>query len=298
MLFPYGRVMFSVITSTFLAGALALGQTNSVSIDKQQVENYLCYAEGFSSAVKFAIDDPKPASIPGYFSLNVHLTMGAAKQDKTYYLSGDGKQIFTGEIWSLNANPFREIASKIPTDGPSFGPADAKVTMVVFSDFQCPYCREFARTIRETLPQKYPKDVRVIFEDFPIESIHPWAEGAAEAARCVAEGKSELFWTFHDWVFDHQGEINRETLPAKVAAFAKEHSLDTNKVQACLDSHAMKSKVQESVARGRALGIEQTPTFYINGRSVPGALKWDALNTLIQMELNRPNNIPDLSAQK
>lgn len=270
----------------------------NITIDKTKIESYLRYAEGFSSAVKFTIGDPKPSPIAGYYRLTVHLTMGEAKQDKTYYLSADGKQLLTGDIWGLDENPFEETASRLPTSGPAFGPADARVTLIVFSDFECPYCREFARTLRDNLPQKYPKDVRVIFEDFPIKSIHPWAEEAAEAAHCIADGNTGLFWSFHDWIFEHQGEISTGNLKEKAFGFVKEHQGDTTKVGTCLDSHAMRAKVEESVARGRPLGIEQTPTFFLNGRTVPGALKWAALNTLIQMELNRPSYIPGLSAGK
>lgn len=276
------------------AGLVALALIGSASsapivpVDKQRVESYLRYAEGFNSSVKFAIDDPTSTPIPGYYRLVVHLSMGDSKQDKVYYLSSDGKLLLTGPIWDLNHDPFSETLQQLPTTGPSFGPENAKITLVVFSDFECPYCREFARTMRDNLPQKYPKDVRVVFEDFPIDSLHPWARAAAEAAHCLADGKPDLFWVYHDWIFQHQGEITQGNLREKVLGFAKEHSLDTTKLSTCIDTGATKSEVEDSIHKGRELGIEKTPTFYLNGREVPGALAWPALNTLIQMELNRP----------
>jgi len=267
-------------------------------VDKPKLESYLRYAEGFSSSVKFAIDDPVPAPMPGYFRLVVHLSMGEARQEKIYYLTGDGKRLLTGAIWDLNDNPFLESLEQLPVKGPSFGPADAKVSIVVFSDFQCPYCREFARNLRGPLTQKYPKDVRVTFEDFPIDSLHPWATAAAEAGHCIGDEKPDLFWAYHDWIFEHQGEITVANLREKVLGFAREHHLDEGGIASCLNTHAKKAEVEASLRKGRELGIQQTPTFYLNGRPVPGALPWDALNTLIQMELNRPGFIPEARTGK
>ncbi len=260
----------------------------AVPLDKQRLENYLRYAEGFAASVKFVIDDPTPTPIPGYYRLMIHLSMGESKQDKVYYLSSDGKLLVTGPVWDLNRNPFSETLQQLPSTGPSFGPQDARIRLVVFSDFECPYCREFARTIRDNLPQKYPKDVRVIFEDFPIDSLHPWARAAAEASHCLSDGNPELFWAYHDWIFQHQGEISVGNLRDKVLGFAKEHNVDIAKLTTCLDTRATRTEVEDSIRTGRELGIEKTPTFYLNGREVPGALAWPALNTLIQMELNRP----------
>jgi protein-disulfide isomerase len=271
-----------------LALIAAAPSAAAVPLDKQKLENYLRYAEGFSPSVKFVIEDPAPTPIPGYYRLVIHLSMGESKQDKVYYLSSDGKLLVTGPVWDLTRNPFTDTLQQLPSSGPSFGPENAKIKIVVFSDFQCPYCREFARTLRENIPQKFPRDVRVIFEDFPIDSLHPWARAAAEASHCLTDSKPDLFWVYHDWIFQHQGEINVGNLRDKVAGFAKEHNIDGSKFATCLDTHATKAEVEASVQKGRELGIEKTPTFYLNGREIPGALAWPALNTLIQMELNRP----------
>ncbi|MDQ2843159.1 MAG: DsbA family protein [Acidobacteriota bacterium] len=262
-------------------------------LDKSKLERYLRYAEGFSPTVKFVIDDPAPTPLTGYYRLLVHLSMGEAKQEKIYYLTADGKHVLGGPLWDLNDNPFLETLGKLPVGGPSFGPSDAKFTLIVFSDFQCPYCREFARTLRDNLPQKYPKEVRVVFKDFPIDSLHPWARAAAEAGHCVGDGNQAAFWAFHDWIFQHQGEISSNNLREKVLGFAKEQSLDPSKVASCMDSHATKGEVEQNVQEGRELGIQQTPTFYLDGRTVPGAVPWTALNSLIEMEVNRPTSIPD-----
>ena len=264
------------------------------AIDRQKLEKYLRFAEGFSPSVKFVIDDPAATPISGFYRLPVHLSMGETKQDKTYYLTADGQHIVGSPVWDLNKSPFVGVADKLTTDGPSFGTPGAKVTIVVFSDFQCPYCREFAHTVRDNIPQKYPKNVRVVFKDFPLAEIHPWARAAAEASHCVGDGRSDVFWAYHDWIFEHQGEITGGNLKEKVLGFAKEHSLDSAKVASCVDTHSTKEEVDSSVKKGRELQVEQTPTFFLNGRMVPGAVAWGPLNTLIQMEINRPSVVPEM----
>ena len=281
--------------STTIASAAMSGSVPA--IDKQKLESYLRYAEGFTDTVKFSIGDPEPLPFPGYFRLPVHLSMGEAKQDKTYYLTADGNHIMPGPVWDVQMNPFAEMLSRVPANGPSFGPADARITIVVFSDLQCPYCREFARTLRQNLPQKYPHDVRVVFKDFPIASLHPWAMAASEAAHCLGDGNSEAFWLFHDWIFEHQGEINGSNLREKTLTFAREHKLDEAKIAACIDTHATKAEIEKDLEQGRALDVQQTPTFFLNGRMVPGAVPWTSLNTLIQMELHRPSFIPGPAAK-
>src|SRR5581483_10760800 len=179
-------------------------------IDKQKLEAYLRYAEGVSANVKVDMDDPAPSPFPGFYSLNVRLVLGTQKEDKRYYISQDGQTVVNGTFWSLNESPFADTLSRLTTDGPSFGVPDAKVTIVVFSDFQCPYCRELAKNLRTNIPQKYPKDVRVVIKNFPIDAIHPWARAAAEAGACMANESTGAFWAYHDWMFEHQSAVNTE----------------------------------------------------------------------------------------
>jgi protein-disulfide isomerase len=299
----------SLLRNALLLSLLAVGVAVAVrpgraadaeapKLDKARLEAYLRYAEGFSPAVKFVIDDPTPSPFKGYYRVTVHLSTAQNKLDRVYYVTPDGRDLINGTIWNLNDNPFLDTFEHLPTTGPSFGPAAAKITLVIFSDFECPYCRAFARTVRDNVPQKYPNDVRVIFKDFPIQSIHPWAFAAAEAAHCLAVQKPDAFWAFHDWIFQHQEEINPGNLRDKVGAFAKEQNVDSDKVLSCLDTHAMGLEVNDSIQAGQALQIQQTPTTFANGRQLSGAIEWKTLDEVIQMELNRPSAVPPPPADK
>jgi protein-disulfide isomerase len=273
-------------------------EPNPPKIDKPKLETYVRYAEAYTPEVQIAIDDPSPSPYKGFFRVLVHLSRGASRLDRTYYVTADGQHFVNGALWDLNESPFLDTLQHLPTNGFSFGPANAKVTMVIFSDLECPYCREFAKVVRDNIPQHYPNDVRVIFKDFPIESIHKWARAAAEAGECLGRQKPEAFWAFHDWVFEHQQEVNETNVAEKALNIAKEQNLDISKASSCIATHATSEDVAQSVRQGRILGIQQTPTFFINGRMVGGAVSWENLNSLIQMELHRPQAIPGPNTDK
>ncbi len=289
--------------------AIFAAATAAPKLDKPRLATYMRYIEGYTAGVTLAIDDPTPSAYPGFSRVIVHLSMDTRKVgDRLYYVSSDGERFFSGLLWDLNQNPFLDNLQHLPAGGPSFGPANAKVTIVVFSDFQCPYCREFASTVRDNVPKKYPNDVRVVFEDFPIAVIHPWAQAAAEAGHCLSDRKAAAFWAFHDWIFQHQGDVNDvyqhqqatfgKYLRDKTLAIAKEQNVDAAAVGTCIDTHASAPAIEQSVSAGRELQIQQTPTSFINGRMVPGALPWTNLDAVIQLELNRPKEIPGPAAPK
>jgi protein-disulfide isomerase len=292
------RILGMVWALLCVPGMFCTPQTSAPNIDKQKVEAYVRYAEGFSPEVKIAIDDPAPSPFPGYYRVLVHLTAGTHKLDRLYYATEDGQQFINGSVWKLGESPFLDTLEHLPLDGPSFGPADAKVTVVVFSDFECPYCRPLGRTLRDNIPQKYPNDVRVVFKDFPIDSIHKWARAASEAAHCLANQNAGAFWAFHDWIFEHQQEVNETNLSERVVGFANQHNLDVPQVSSCMATHATAQEVSRNQQIGAALQISQTPTLFVNGRTVGGAVPWPTLDNVIKLELNRPKEIAAGSAGK
>ena len=261
-------------------------------IDKARLEGYIRYAEGFTDSVKITVDDPTPSPFPGLQRLRIHLSAGAQRLDRLYYIDSNGQQVISGNVWNLNSSPFLDTLEHLPMNGPAFGPADAKITVVVFSDFQCPYCRQFAQTIRDNAPKKYPNDVRVVFADFPLDAIHPWARAASEAAHCVGDDQPDKFWTYHDWVFQNQGDFHVGNIREKTVQFAKDKGWDSAKIDSCIANKATAAEVDRNLQAGLGLQVQQTPTVFLNGRMLGGAVSWATLDTLIKMELNRPKEIP------
>jgi protein-disulfide isomerase len=165
-------------------------------------------------------------------------------------------------------------------DDPSEGSATAPVTLVEYSDFQCPFCGRVMPTLKE-LRTKYGDKVRVVWKDFPLTQIHPQAFVAAQAGNCAREqGK---FWEYHDRLFANQQALQPEFLKK----YAAEVGLDAAKFDACLDSSKYEARVQESLGAGTRLGITSTPTVYVNGRMVNGAQPIEVFQAVIDDELAR-----------
>ncbi|HEX4808768.1 MAG TPA: thioredoxin domain-containing protein [Bryobacteraceae bacterium] len=285
------RTLAAALAVCFLPAAFPASSGSAPKIDKAKIEAYVRYAEGFTPEVKMTVDDPSPSPFEGLYRIAVHLSFGAQNMDRVYYITSNGQRMIKGDVWDLHEDPFRANLELLPKDGPAFGPKDAKVTIVVFSDFQCPYCRELAKTIRDNVPQKYPKDVRVIFKDFPISSMHPWARAAAEASHCIASQKPEAFWAYHDWIFENQQDVDPTTVKTKSLDFARQQGLDVLQLSSCMDTHATAAEVDQSRTVGQSLQVDRTPTMFINGRMIPTTLKWETLESVIKLELNRPKDL-------
>jgi len=162
------------------------------------------------------------------------------------------------------------------------GPKDAPVTLVEFTDFQCPFCGRALATVKEVIRQ-YPEKVRWVFRDFPIASLHSNAPKAAEAARCA--GDQGKFWEYHDLLFESQAQATI----ADFKRFAEQLKLDPKGFGQCMDSGKHQAAVEADVQEGTRLGITGTPTFFINGRIMVGAQPLDSFKKVIEAELRRPS---------
>jgi protein-disulfide isomerase len=266
--------------------SLAWGASGKGALDKATFEKYLRHLELFRGDVTFKIDDPQPSKyLPGFSEVLVHLIFNNVEKDELFYISSDGQTIIRGDVFSLGKSPFQSNLDKLTlTDQPSFGPANAPVTIVEFGDFQCPDCKAEAPVLRKELPEGFDGKVRVIFKNYPLESVHPWAHAAAVAGRCVYQQGDPAFWKFYDWIYQNQDDITGDNLNSKVLAWAGENSVDTVKLGQCLDTKATEPEVNRSIAEGRELGINGTPTLFINGRKI-GGLMWPDLQLVINKEL-------------
>ncbi len=203
-----------------------------------------------------------------------------------------GEQVLTPEEIKQKDPQFYAWYGQLPTvsaelvGGHSKGQADALVTVIEFSDFQCGHCATAYRSLKQVLP-RYQKDVQLRFRHFPLDpacnpavtqQMHQYACLAAMAAECA--GAQQRFWEYHDLLFEHQSNLDRDSLLDD----AQRVGLDRNAFLACLDSNAARQAIARDVADGMRLGIESTPTFFLNGRTITGAPRADALSYAIQLE--------------
>ena len=165
-------------------------------------------------------------------------------------------------------------------DDPAKGPANAPITIVEFSDFQCPFCSKVTGTLKQ-VEDKYGDKLRVVFRDFPLSSIHKDAAKAAEAAQCANEqGK---FWEMHDKMFANQSKLAVDSLKQN----ATELGLNADSFNQCLDSGKFAAAVQKDVDEGMSYGVNSTPAFFINGRMLTGAQPLESFTNVIDEELAR-----------
>jgi len=256
------------------------------AFNKPVFESYVRHLYVWPTAVQIEIGDPKPGPMAGFDEVRVRASQGKASQEEVFYVSKDGKKIVRGQVFDIAQNPFQSDLDKIKTElRPNIGTPGAPVVLVAFSDFQCHFCREEAKALRENLLKEYPKEVRLYFMDFPLESLHPWARAAANAGQCVFKMNPAAFWDYHDWIFERQEQITSENLESKILEFARTKELDGDKLKACMDSKTFDGTVEQSLAQGRAIGVQSTPTLFVNGRRLVGAVDWRELKRVIDYEI-------------
>lgn len=256
-------------------------------IDKARLEAYVRHLFVWSPPIKVDIADPKPGPIPGFYEVDVVGSQGEASQEVTFYVSKDGQKIIRGTVYDLAQNPFKSDLDRIKTDfQPAFGTPGAPVVIVEFSDFECPFCREEAKVLRENLLATYPKEVHFYYMNFPLESLHPWAKAAAIAGRCVFHQNAGAFWDFHDWIFGHQDEITPDNLKAKVLDAMNGKGVDIPQLSSCIDSKATEEEVEKTRDLGHSLDVNSTPTLFVNGRRITTTISWEDLKRIIDYEID------------
>lgn len=289
---PLRREFLKRFAALLLLFASACAQTKTKgAFDKATLEAYLRHVELFVGDVKIKIDDPVPSKyLTGYSEVMVHVTWDGGGRDELYYISADGQTLLDGDpstptAFNISKNPFQPALDRLHIENaPSFGPANAPVTIVEFGDLQCPSCKAEAPALRELLPMFYKDKVRVVFKDYPLESIHPWARDASGIGRCVFRQSNDAFWKYYDWMYDTQEQITQANLDAKVLEWAKRNGVDSGALGRCIETKAGDADVAKSIAEGKALGVRGTPSLYINGRKI-GGVDFMVLQQLVDEEL-------------
>lgn len=261
-------------------------ETPAESVIEKKVENYLrkLYAWGPSFRVK--IGPLRDAPVSGFYEVSVEVSMGAQSDSAVIYVSKDGHYLFRGDIQDMSTDPLAAVRAQIHlANSPARGPANTRVTVVEYSDFQCPSCRQLYQALRELVP-RYPQ-VRFIFKDFPLVQVHPWAMTAAIAGRCAYDQNPDAFWKLHDSIFDNQGLISPESAWQKMMDFAGQAGLDADAFRTCMASPEANQAVLANMKEGQALKVANTPTVFVNGRRIVGGDP-GLLDQYIQYEIATP----------
>lgn len=238
---------------------------------QKNIEAYLRNLYAFGPDVKLVVGPLKESRVEGILEADIDVTLGENKQNAKFYVSKDGRYLFRGDLSDMTKDPLAENLAQIRmSDAPALGDPKAPVTIVEYSDFECPVCRSLHDTLRGILPN-YPGKVRVIFKDFPLEQLHPWARTAAIAGRCAYQQKPEAFWKMYDLIYDNQEIISAENAWAKMTDYAAQVGLDAGSFKSCMAGPDAAAAVNASRANGQRLEVNSTPTVFVNGRRMVGA---------------------------
>jgi protein-disulfide isomerase len=238
---------------------------------QKNIEAYLRNLYAFSPDVKVSIGPLTDSGVEGILETNIEVVIGENKENAKFYVSKDGKYLFRGEMSDMTKDPLAEARALFQLkDAPSLGDANAPVTLVEYADFECPTCRSLHDVLRGLLPN-YAGKVRLIFKDYPIEQIHPWARTAAIAGRCAYQQDPKAFWKMYDLIYDHQEVISAANAWTKVSDYAAQSGLNAETFKACMASPEAGNAVNASRANGVQVEVNSTPTIFVNGRRIVGA---------------------------
>lgn len=209
-----------------------------------------------------------------FIALVIQALVGMRTGDDLANFSADGRLTAATGIAVGTAT---DRADDHSDDDPDLGRRDAPVQIIAFEDFQCPFCRESYPIVRR-LMERYKDRVHFIYRDFPVASLHPLAQKAAEAGQCAWEQGQNQFWSLHDRIYQNQETISEGNL----VLWAKLAGADEARLRTCLAAGTYATEVQQDLEDGAAAGVRGTPTFFFNGRKVEGAIPEDLFEKAIR----------------
>lgn len=283
------RFGVSIIWLAALAAVIGVDVRGALADDaaNAKIVEYYRRKSNLPPEVEIKVTDITDAKISGAKVATLNLTRGGQTQKQLILMSPDGRYVVFGELEDVTADPFKAIAAKIKTDGkPVRGPKDAKVTIVEYSDFQCPYCARAHQTISDQVMKEYDGKVKLVYKNFPL-GFHPWAEPAALAGACAFEQDPAAFWKLYDYFFKNQQQLNPQNVKEKAQEELKGTKVNMDKWNDCVDNKKALDAVKADMAEGQSVGVTGTPAFLINGRKISGAQPFQNFKAIIDDELQR-----------
>ncbi len=230
------------------------------------VNSFLKQTFGYDESVQWKIAAIKPSN-NGLAEVDVVLQNSQGQQYTRLFVTPDGKHAVVGDVIPFGAHPFEEVRAELAkkATGPHRGPANAAITIVEFSDLQCPHCKD-AQPAVDKLLAAHP-EVRLVFQNFPLPS-HNWAFKAASYADCAGRTNNDAFWKFIHSVYEAQPQVTEANADEKLTSLAEAAGLKGADIAACAAKAETATRVRSSVELGKSVEVESTPTFFLNGRRI------------------------------
>jgi protein-disulfide isomerase len=244
--------------------------------------------------VTIVLGTPTPSEFTNYDLVPVTMSRDGKTQKAEFLLSKDGKTLIRFTKIDLTKDIYAENMSKITLAGrPVRGNPDAKVTVVNFDDFECPFCARMHSTLMTEIYPEYKDKIKIVYKDYPLIQIHPWAQHAAANANCLAAESGPAYWQLADYLHANQREISGSQqnvqdslnkLDQITVDFGKKNGADANRLQACIKAQS-DTTIKASIAEGDGIGVSATPTLFVNGERLEGALDANEVRAALNRQL-------------
>ncbi len=250
----------------------------------RNIEEY--FAKSLSPDIDLEARNIAESDIQGWLQGTLAVNAGGSAQEIGFLVTPDGRYFISGEVTDLTIDPLRAVSERIDLEGlPGRGPEAAAVTIVEYSDFQCPFCARGYRILEDEVLPAYDGKVRFYFKHLPLKSIHPWAEAAALATECAREQSEDGYWALYHAMFTHQQTLDEDNLRKAVRDYAVEAGLDGEAFTTCMEAENGLAQIELDIAEATEVGANSTPTFFINGRRLEGAQPLENFQAIIDAEL-------------
>jgi protein-disulfide isomerase len=264
--------LLGLLATVLTAVPALIAQTPNQAVAREKIIHYVRERFGIPDSVKITMTDLRETAYPEFLETTVTLDDGKDKRSQPLFVSKDMRYLVEGSIFNLGGDPHQEIVRLISLqDQATQGPANAPVTLVEYSDLECPVCAHLQEELETDVVPKYGNKLRVVFKEFPLVTVHDWALTGAIASQCIYRIDPSKYVDFRSAVFKNQESITGEHARDMLLHFGAEAGVDNMKLAACVDAKDSLSRVEANMHEGEALGIGQTPTSFINGRTLIGA---------------------------
>jgi protein-disulfide isomerase len=284
----------TVLSLLLCVGCSAQSNTQAGSPDvNQRIERQVHAYFNVPADVTVKIGARTPSEFPNYDNVPVTLSRGDKSQSMDFMVSKDGNTLLRMTKIDLTKDPYAETMKKIDVAGrPVRGNPDAKVTIINYDDFECPFCARMHTTLMSDILRQYGDKVKIVYKDYPLP-MHPWAIHAANDANCLAKESGQGYWEFADYVHANQRAINGSQKDVQnsfteldhiTLDIGKKHGADAARLQACVKTQS-DAAMKASVAEGDSVGVSATPTVFINGQRLEGAVDADEVRAALNQQL-------------
>src|SRR5262245_13710541 len=277
------RVVGLLLCGGLLASASLAGAT------EEQLIKYYRKKANVAPALKVAVTGLKDSPVKGLKEGTLEVGEGQSVRKVPFAASADLRYAMFSGVEDVTADPAKAVMEKITLKGEPFvGGANAKVTIVEWSDFQCPFCSKAYATVENQVLKEYGDKVKFYFKNYPLP-FHPWAEAGAVAAECAKQQKPEAFWKVYHALFEGQAQINPDNVKQKATDALAGTGVDMAKWNDCYDNKKSLAAVKAQMCEGSSVGVTGTAGFLINGRLISRAQPFDHFKAVIDDGLASAN---------